>query len=361
MAAPFDLTRLEVSGGSVGVLPDLMQAAYHAGSPADSGAAQFTVSHTGTLAYIPGGIVPELRNHLVLVDRTGRVEPLPIPAGPFQLPRLSPDDKRFAVSTSGRDQDVWVADIARGTFTRLTTEGRNAAPVWTPDGTRIVYRSGIRGVEDLFWRPADGSGAAEPITLGERNLVPGSWSPDSQALAFYDLPDSGGVDIWVQPMNGDQKPQPLIATPFNEGGVDFSPDGRWLAYHSNESGRIEVYVRAHPGLGAKQMISTAGGMSPIWLRDREELVYIVPASPGDNEISVMAVPVTTQPVFRLGTARRLFGGRYGQNHPSRNYDVTADGTQFLMVQGDDRPPVAVTDIVLVQNWTEELKRLVPVK
>jgi Tol biopolymer transport system component len=363
MAAPFDLTRLEVTGGSVGVIPNLMQAAYETGSGNDSGAAQFTVSQTGTLAYIPGGVAPQPNNHVILVDRTGRMEALSVPVGPFQQPRLSPDGKRFAVFTTGRDQDIWVDDMARSTFTRLTTEGRNASPVWTPDGTRIAYRSGIRGVDGLFWRPADGSGAAEPITLSERNLVPGSWSPDGQVLAFYDLggpPDNTGVDIWVVPMNGDRKPRSLLATPFFEGGVDFSPDGQWLAYESNESGRREVYVRAYPGLGARQMISTAGGMSPIWRRDGQELVYIVQASTGgDNEISVMAVPVTTQPVFRVGTARRLFAGRYLANVPARNYDVTPDGTRFLMVQGEGSPPITVTDIVLVQNWTEELKRLMP--
>ena len=242
MAAPFDLTRLEVTGGSVGVLPDLMQAAYHAGSGADSGAAQFTVSETGTLAYIPGGVARELQNHIVMVDRTGRAEPLPIPTGPFLQPRFSPDGKQIAVFTTGRDQDVWVAGIPRSTFTRLTTEGRNASPVWTPDGTRIVYRSGIRGVDGLFWRPADGSGAAEPITVSERNLTPASWSPDGRVLAFYDLGDSAtnaGIDIWVLPMNGDRQPRPVLTTPFYEGGADFSPDGQWLAYDSNESGRAK--------------------------------------------------------------------------------------------------------------------------
>src|SRR5207342_518685 len=117
------------------------------------------------------------------------------------------------VYTSGRDQDVWVAGIARPTFTRLTAEGRNASPVWTSDGTRIVYRSGLRGVDGLFWRPADGSGTAEPVSVSERNLTPGSWSPDGQVLAFYDLggpPDYSGVDIWILPINGDRKPRPIL-------------------------------------------------------------------------------------------------------------------------------------------------------
>ncbi len=360
MAAPFDLTRLEVTGGSVGVLSDLMQAAYVNSSAADSGAAQFTLSQTGTLAYIPGGVFPEAQNQIVLVDRTGRAEPLPNSTGPFQQPRLSPDGKRFAVHSSGRDQDVWVGDIVRRTFTRLTTEGRNASPVWAPDGTRIVYRSAIRGADGLFWRPADGSGKAEPlITVSERNLVPGAWSPDGQVLAFYDVggpPENSGVDIWTLPMNGDRQSQPVLKTPFYEGGADFSPDGQWVAYDSNESGRTEVYVRAYPGLGAKQMISTAGGTSPIWRRGGQEIFYL---SPGGDEISVMAVPVTTQPVFGVGTARRLFGGPYRGNVPARNYDVTPDGARFLMVQAAGQPRVTVTDIVLVQNWTEELKRLVP--
>jgi eukaryotic-like serine/threonine-protein kinase len=354
MAAPFDLTRLQVTGGSVGVLADLMQAAYMQSSADNTGAAQFTVSRTGTLAYVPGGVLPEAQNRLVWVDRAGRVEPLPTSTGPFEQPRLSPDGTRFAVHTWGRQNDIQVRDIARNTAFRLTSEGRNASPVWTPDGARIVYRSAVQGVDGLFWRPADGSGVAEPMTTSDRNLVPGAWSPDAKVLLFYEVghPNTG-IDMWVLPMDGDRKARSLLASRFAETGADFSPDGQWLAYSSNESGHWDVHVRSYPSLRTKQII--ARGMSPIWRRDGKELFYLVPEAGAAVRTSVMAVPVRTQPALSFGTPRRLFGGRYGRVFPARSYDVTADGMKFLMAEFNEAPAVPVTDIVLVLNWFEELK------
>jgi Tol biopolymer transport system component len=363
MAAPFDATQMKVTGGSVGLVADVMQAAYELSSANDSGAAQFAVSQNGAMVYVPGGTVPEAARSLSWVDRTGRAEPLPIPPGPFQQPRISPDGRRVAVATIGLKTDIWVFEISRSVFTRLTTEGRNGTPVWTPDSTRLAYRSGIVGPDNLFWRPADGSGAAERLTKSPHHQVPASWSPDGKALVFYDLGQdltNSTDDLWVVPLSGNRQPQSLVESAFNKGGADISPDGQWLAYHSSESGRSEVYVQPYGRPGARQQISTAGGQSPVWTRNGQELVYVVPApQAGVGAISMMAAPVTTRPSFGIGAPKRLFDGQYAVNSPARPYDVTTDGQRFLMVQEKERPPVKLTEIILVQNWLEELKRRVP--
>ena len=205
----------------------------------------------------------------------------------------------------------------------------------------------------------------ERLTTSERNQVPASWSPDGQALAFYELgqdPTGGGSDIWILPLGGNRQPRPIVQTPFFDGGADFSPDAQWLAYVSTVSGRNEVYVQPYPGPGSRQQISTDGGMSPVWRRDGRELFYIVSAQQaGVAPMKVMAVAVTMRPVLRAGVAKRLFEGRYMTNSPARQYDVTADGQRFLMVQEKERSPIAVTQMVVVLNWFEELKRRVPAK
>jgi len=267
------------------------------------------------------------------------------------------------VNTQQANQDVWVFDLARHTLTRLTTEGRNATPVWSPDGTRIVYRSSVVGPDNLFWQLSDGSGTPERLTTSENNQVPASWSPDGRALAFYTLKQNAS-DIWLLSLGVDRRSHPLLQTTFSQAGVDFSPDGSWLAYYSNDSGREEVYIQPYPGPGSRRQISTDGGISPVWRRDGRELFFVEPVQPDGNgrpEIRMMAVPVTTQPVLHIGSAKLLFEGQYVSTIPARAYDVTPDGQRFLMLQEKPQPPLVVKEMVLVQNWVEELKRRVPVK
>lgn len=303
MAAPFDLTRLAVTGAAVGVMPNLMQAAYHGGASSDSGAAQLSIADTGAAAYVPGGTFPAAQRSLVLVDRSGRVEPLKAPAGFYLQVRLSPDGQRLATATTGRNQDVWVGELSRGTFTRLTTVGRNAGPVWTPDGKRIVYRSAQAGPDNLFWQPADG-GEPERLTTSPRNQVPAAWSPNGQV-------------------------------------------------------RFQVYVQPYPGPGARIPISTDGGMSPVWRHDGQELFY-QKADPG-GEVQMMSVSISTAPNLRAGVPQMLFRGRYFASAPARGYDVLPDGRHFVMIKHDERPAIPVSQVVLVQNWFEELKRIMTAK
>ena len=358
MAMPFDLARLEVTGGSAGIVEGIMQATNASSTVFDTGAAQFSVSTTGVLTYLPGGIFPDPERSLVWVGRDGTAEPLPLPSRRYLGPELSPDGQRLAVWTQG-DRNVWVSDISRATMSRLTTDGLNARVIWTPDGKRLTFGSTTTGQENLFWKPADGSGAAERLTTDPNLQAASSWSPDGKTLAFLQRVGLINYDIWLLSFeNGVTKARPFLQTPFREVYAEFSPDGRWLAYVSNESGREEVYVQPYPRSGGKQQVSTDGGSQPAWARNGREMFFTVPGSSGTTRM--MAVDVTLGATFTVGRPRMLFEGRSGGQALIRGYDVTADGRRFIMVQDKEQPPEpAITEMVLVQNWFEELKRRVP--
>ncbi len=360
MAVPFDLARLEVTGGAVALIADVMQAGNTPSEVSDSGAGQFSVSESGSLLYVPGGLFPDPERSLVWVDRTGAEQSLPLPTRPYLSPRLSPDGHRAVFWTQG-DRNVWVHDLVRGTLTRLTSEARNARAIWTPDGTRITYGSTTAGNENIFWKPADGSRPAERLTTSDNLQYSAVWSPDGQTLAFVEGRPETGNDVWVLPVQGDRQPRAIIQTRFNEAYPDFSPDGHWLAYASDESGRGEVYVQPYPGPGPRQQVSTDGGIGPAWSRDGRELFYTTTQSFGGQAAltKMMVVAVSMRPTFTAGHPRMLFQGRYGATAGIRAYDVTSDGRRFLMVQQKDRPPVSAADMILVQNWFEELKTRVP--
>ena len=357
-AVPFNLDRLEVTGAPVSMIPDLMQAAYMPNVGNDSGAGQFSVSASGALVYLPGGMFPDLERSLVWVDRSGSVQPLAAPTRAYFAPRLSPDGQRVLVWTSGTDRNVWVYDLVRGTLTPLTTEGRNSYSIWTPDGQRVTFSSDT-GAGALLWKSADGTGTAERVTPDEVTGNPISWSPN-RTLAI-----SRGGDIWALSLDGDRRPHPIVQSRFSKAHPDFSPDGRWLAYYSNESGRDEVYVQPYPGPGPRQQISTGGGTGPAWSQDGRELFYqTMSQRPGEalGVLTIMAMPITTRPAFSAGIPKALFQLRAPLTTlGTRGYDVTRDGRRFLMVQDKQRPPLKATEMILVQNWFEELKRRVPAK
>jgi Tol biopolymer transport system component len=247
------------------------------------------------------------------------------------------------VAFSAGDNNIWVHDIGRGTHTRLVNDGN--FPVWTADGARLAI--GRRG--DLYSVPADGSDEPELILARELWQDPLSWSPDGRFLAITENHPQSRRDIWVIPREGE--PIPFLVTSFQEGAAKFSPDGGWLAYVSDESGKNEVYVQPFPGPGQKVTLSTEGGAEPVWSPDGGELFY-------RSGSDMMVVDVTLEPTFSVGKPRLLFSGDYqldGAGHPS--YDISPDGQRFLMEQ--DAGGEALTEIRVVLNWTEELKRLVP--
>ena len=353
MAVPFDPGRLEVTGAAVPVVEGVLPSREAPLQNTTDGAAQYSFSATGTLVYVSGGDEAAQRR-LVWVGRNGTEQPLAAPALAYGYPRLSPDGRQVAVELGGQ---IWVYDLSRDTLTRFTFEGSsNQDPIWTPDGERIVFRSNREGpAAKLFWQMADGSGGLERLTAGEKtgNQIPRSVSADGQLLAFHHNSPNAGRDIWVLRLS-DRKAEPFLRTPFMEGAPHFSSDGRWLAYVSNESGRPEIYVQPYPGPGGKRQISPDGGTEPLWSRSGRELFY----RSGDR---MMAVETTTQSGFSAGKPRVLFEGQYGNSvFPLTGvaYDVSADGQRFLMVK-DTQPATSATQINVVLNWFEELKRRVP--
>jgi Tol biopolymer transport system component len=347
LAVPFDLERLEATGSPVSILEGVEM-------DPNFGAAYFSTSAEGSLAYVPGGIVGG-NSTLVWVDRRGAAQPLPAPPRGYDTPRLSPDGQQLAVGINGTNPGVWLYDLVRGTLTKLIEAGViSPYPLWSPDGKRITFKAPLGDPFNLYQIPADGTGAPEPLTTGETITWPGSWSPDGRVLAFVVFgPGPGNSGIRLLKLEGHRKPQPFLSQTVTAPGPVFSPDGHWLAYASNESGRREVYVAAYPGPGGKLQISVDGGGEPVWNRNGRELFY----RGGDALAKMMAVDVTIQPAFSAGKPRVLFEGRYLTSAGSpADYDVSPDGQRFLMVKGSDEAPAQI-DMVL--NWSDELKRRAP--
>jgi serine/threonine-protein kinase len=347
MAAPFDSQRLEVTGAAVPMVEGVLQSA-------SNGYAQYSLSNTGSLVYVLGGLQSN-QSKLVWVNRNGAEQPLSTPGHNYVYPRLSPDGRRVAIAIAEEQgAQVWLYNLEE-TLTRLTFEGlANNVPAWTPDGKRIAFLSSKEEPPSIFWQLADGSGGLERLTTTNQFLdAPLSFTPDGQLLAFIESDPSTGYDIWVMRMS-DRKVQPFIRTPFNESAPQFSPDGHWMAYVSNESGPNEIYVQAYPGPGGKWQISTEGGTEPVWSRNGRELFY-------RNGNKMMAVDVATQPSFTGGKPRLLFEGPYVPTPATfPNYDVSSDGQRFLMLKPSESAEAAPTQINVVLNWFEELKRRVPV-
>ena len=343
LAVAFDAARLEVTGGPVPLTDGIFPG-------------QFTVAGDQALAFVPRSTTIAVEGMLAWVDRAGRVTPFPQPRAQFETPRLSPDGRRVAVAVTneGGGGDIWVYDADRPTRTRLTFEGASAAgdPVWTPDGRRITYSAATSGGEQLYWVTADGSGKPERLVTSPTVQSPHSWSPDGKVLAIYERKEQGALrDIWVLPMTAERKPVPFLVTPFNERSPMFSPDGRWLAYVSDESGRDEVYVRSYAESGQKIPVSTEGGTDPVWSRNGRELFY-------RNGDSLLVASVTMGTAFTVGKPEKLFDQQMGlQGNPgtgSLNYDVSPDG-RFVMII----PTGKNHELEVVLNWSEELKRRAP--
>jgi len=352
MAAPFDLKGLRVTGTPAAIVNGVMQAVRTSSlSLSETGAAQFSVSNTGALVYVPSAPVPELRVSLVWVGRNGTVTPTTVPSGPYGGPRVSPDGKRVALWMS--DGGAFIHDLARGglmsvapgaRWTTFTPEGK----ITVSDRSGFVSMSLEGGATDHF-----------AIEAPERVHVAGSWSPDGQTLLFTKLVDDGVWEIRaLSRTGGDRKVHPARSTPINERYPQFSPDGEWLVYSSNEGGQEEVYVERYRGKAERHLISTNGGTAPAWAPSGREVFYETPA-PEPGRIKMMAVDVTLSPAFVAGTPHMLFEFQTVPGSPHRHYDVSRDG-RFLIVRGPERPaPPPVTQMVMVLNWFEELKRLAP--
>jgi serine/threonine-protein kinase len=348
-AAPFDVDRLTVTGPPAVVLEGVT-------GDVTTGAVHHAISGEGTLIYVPGD-VQGASYALARMDRSGQVNPLSAPQRTYLELSTSPDGQRVAVVVGGvNEYDIWIFDSRRGTLSRLTFGGTNRTPRWSPDGKRVAYMSQRTGKGRLYWKAADGSGEAHLIRQldlpeNSRPFVD-AWSPDGKliSLAIYNV--STRNDIWVVPVDGAGEHERFLETNFDEYQSAFSPDGRWLAYMSTESGRPEIYVQAFPGPGGKWQVSTVGGEAPRWSRNGRELFYHVGAR-------MMAVPVETSPSFRVGTPQILFDTFFDlRTDGGTVYDVASDGKSFVMVRPSNEQSQA-RQVNIVLNWFDELRRLAP--
>ena len=296
MAAPFDLAALEVTGDSVPVVQGVRQTR--------NGNVDYAISDNGTLVYVPSTSTGGLDRTLVWVDREGQEEPLAAEPQSYQSPRISPDGSRLAITIDeSGGSDVWIHDLEREILTRLTFDpAADHFPVWAPDGQRIVFDSGRVGAShNLFWKAADGTGQVERLTTSPSNHTARSFSPDGKRLVFG---EGTPVKLQVLSMEGERTSQPLFQSQFSENNAMISPDGHWIAYDSNESGRSEVYVRPFPNVEeGKWQISRDGGTEPVWAPRGQELFY-------RNGGAMMVVGIKTEPTFTAGSPVVLFTGRY---------------------------------------------------
>ena len=338
-AVAFDIDRLETRGMPVTVLPRLIKSRV--------GAGDFDVAADGTLAYVDGPDFGEQMTSLVWVDRYGREEPVGAPVNNYALPRVSADGKRLALSLS---TDIRVWDLERKAFGQATLDTTAShSPLWSHDGQRIFFFGATRSA-GLFWHAADGTSPAERLASG----LPTGVTPDGKYLLFSSAP--GSRDVMLMTLDAAHTTVPLIQTPAQERNGVVSPHGRWVAYESDSSGRFEIYVRPFPNVSSGQWrISTAGGTRPLWAPNGDEIFFVAPDG------AIMGAPVTRGSTWQAGEATTVVEARYLTQGAlsARTYDVSADGKRFLMVK-----PLAtdsVPQIVIVQNWFEELKRLVPTK
>jgi Tol biopolymer transport system component len=306
------------------------------------GNAVFSASDQGLIAYQTGS--GGGRSQLTWLDRSGKIVGTVGAPGYLATPRLSRDRRRAVVSVDdSQGIDVWIYDLERNTPTRFTFDRiPDMAPLWSPDGLHIGFSSTRKSAGDLYVKDSTGAADEQPLVVSSAFKLPNDWSPDGRILLFQtnDPRVRRGWDLWTY-SHADRKAKPFLQTPFNEVLARFSPDGRWIAYVSNESGADEVYVVPFPGAVGKWQISTAGGRVPIWTRGGREIVYQTPTD------EIMAVEVRSAPTFQAGIPRALFKASI-QRPPGAQFDVTPDGERFLV---NLRPGDEVSDpITLVQNW-----------
>jgi Tol biopolymer transport system component len=354
----FDPVNLELRGAAVPLLEDLA-------ADSSSGAGQFSFSRTGNLVYRTGK-VPAQSWPVLWLDHSGKTQPLIATPGFYINPRFSPDGQRLAlVQISGNDRGIFVYDLQRDTMSRLTfnTEGQTSFPTWSPDGKHIVFRFGSGGGSSLGWMRADGAGETQHL-LDSKNLVfPYSFFPDGRRLAYSELDPRSGYDLWTLALDVSEpghpkpgKPEPFLHTPAYEIFPAVSPDGRWIAYQSNESGTVEVYVRPFPGPGGRWQISSAGGTLPVWSRNGRELFF------ENLDHHIMVTDYERKNDLFVAGKPRLWSDQALQDLPSLNYDLAPDGKRFAILPELKAPTEknGAVHMNFLLNFFDDLRRRVPI-
>jgi Tol biopolymer transport system component len=342
MAVPFDRDTARVAGEAVVLQQNVLRLS--------GGQGGFAVSGNGTLIYTPTNSSSDLTGiySLVRVDRSGKAAPLVERSDTWAEPRFSPDGKTLLVrQTITPDCMLWTIDLERGTLTRQTFEGDHHAPEWSSDAKEIIASIATEGIRELRAKGLGGESPYRTIAKTGEDIGAGTWSRDGRYVVYESLSSENGGDLYVLDTKGDSPPRPFATSPFDELFPQFSPDGKWIAFVSDESGRAEVYVKPFEGTGAKTQISTEGGNGPRWSRDGRELFF----ASGERLASVALEPGDS---LRASPPRVLFGGRFVWDRPD-NFDVAPDGQSFVMVQASAGD--GVTEIVRVTlNWSRELEK-----
>ena len=355
-AVPFDLERLEVTGAPFLALDGV-------GSNPNGGSAQFAASETGTFVYLnrPIGSAPMGGAPIQWLDRAGRRTPLRATSTNWGNPQFSPDGTRLAVEINdGKQLAVWVYEWEHDRASQLTLNpAQNQKPVWTPDGRRIVFWSNRDVQQNLYWQRADGTGDAQRLTNSQYPQSAASWHPGGKILAFQETRPQTGADLMCVAIEGDEltgwkpgTPTSFLSTAALEREPMFSPDGKWLAYQANDTGRFEIYVRPFPGPGGTWLISTAGGITPTWSRTRRELLYRSP----ENQLMVAAYTASGDS-FRAEKPRLWAEGYIGPQTGQRSFDLHPDGERVAVAPelgSFDRPQ---DRLVFILNFFDELRRM----
>jgi DNA-binding winged helix-turn-helix (wHTH) protein len=343
LAAPFDPHSLRTTGPPRTALEDVKLYPINGG-------AQLAVSRQGSLAYVPDIELSDAEHELVFRNRKGERSLVVRDERPIYDPSLSPGGSKLAVSmvTNG-NSDLWIYDLARKTLTRLTTSGgEEEHPVFAPSGRELAYDYAMAGSFRIFSRPVDAGSGEREVVGSEYSDRPESFTPDGSRLVFSEEHPETGFNLWTVELEGSKR-SPLLVTPFNERQARVSPDGRWLAYSSDESGRFEVYVTSLPEPGAKLQVSVHGGQEPRWTKGGREIVFL-------DGAAVQAVAITTDPELRAGAVEKLFDWPvprpFLESPYRRLYDVTSDGERLLLVEAPEDPASRRLNVVL--NWVQEL-------
>ena len=362
-AFPFDPVRLEALGAAVPVLEGVTT--INSGVTFAAGAAQFAVADTGTLIYLPGRSLDTNAAPLMWMDRSGKTTVLRAMPADWSNATFSPDGRRLAMDIiDNGNTDIWIYDVDRDQISRLTSDpGDDLSPTWTPDGRRVVFSS-TRGstVPNLYWQAADGSDEATRLTDAPFDQFATSWHPSGKFLAFRQVNPQSGSDVMILPLEGSESagwkpgtPTTLLNSRFEERMPEFSPDGRWLAYVSNESGRYEVYVRPFPGPGSKWPVSVSGStgiFGAVWSRVRNELLFETP------DARIMAVSyASVKDSFRVDKPRLWSDTPHLLRPRWRSFDLHSDGQRVVTAPVPETPTTLQDTVVLVSNFFDEIRRL----
>jgi hypothetical protein len=340
-AVPFDAQKLKVTGPPSPVLPGVLV-------DPDFSTAQATVSSGGSIAYVPGNVT-RMHNTLMKVDRRGHEHPLSDIHRGFEDFTISPDGRFLALTIMGDLWNVWLFDLERGVLSRLTFEGDNRDPIWTADSKHVIYVSFRNGQFRIFWKPISGGQSEQELVATEALPWPGSCSRDGRWLTYDVGPPAAATGIYLLPLTGERKPTRMIAEPFAQAAM-ISPDGKWLAYESRETGRSEIYMRQFPAGATKWQISTEGGIRPKWSTNGRELFFRTGGI--RSESTLMSVIVRTEPSLIAGKPTPLFPFRYAQ--AGHDYAVLPDHEHFISIKESEQETNA-TQVNIILNWRPRLQ------